>query len=130
MPICWARPKSASVAVIYRPVKGSDGPPVTDEAIKQMIASAISGLEETRVYVIQKELKEVTYLDSVDKKSVITANASDMPSNATVLNRLLLIITIMALLVGAYGMIRPVVKRKFGSLAKTSRVLADGGSEP
>lgn len=99
--------KSASVTVIYHHSE-SKKPPLGDDDIKHLVSSSISGLDNDRVMVLQKELSPINYIrvKALEKEPTIeTKKAPSLPWY-------IVLLVMGAILVAIYSSARLAMQKK------------------
>lgn len=105
--------RTASVAIVYQPSSSNLLPPLLDQEIQQLMAASISGLLPEDVAVVQKALQPLVYVDSPTSTQ---AGASIVPQHDSRFQWWLMLLTVLALLVASYGVLRLIMQRRSSSL--------------
>lgn len=104
--------KTASVAIIYRPLKANREPPLSEIDIKHLISASISGLVADDVMVVQKLIEPIDYLMQTGKPEIPAPAQSPALREKKTSSWYLLSLTILALLVATYGVFRLYLQKR------------------
>lgn len=104
--------KTASVALIYLPQQ--DHIPLSELEVKNLIASSITGLLPEDVMVVERVLKPVEYLNTSLLEKPINNLSSDtlLSTKAAFSPWILMALTIIALIIAAYAVVRITLQKK------------------
>lgn len=97
--------RSASVAIIYYANDDDEQPPLLHHEVKSLVAASLTGLLPEDVNVVQKAIKPI-----VDDTKQFAMGAVDQKKNRT--SQWLIIVTIFALLLAGYGLVRLFLERR------------------